>query len=80
MTAPSMPNTKGKRLGQHAFIGRVALGRRGGSMRVLSVFENWAGKCAERVKMNMRSGPNLRVLVLKAAYLKRLELTPKVSK
>ena len=49
-------------------------------MCVLGVFENWAEKCAERVKMNMRSGPNLRVLVLKAAYLKRLEPTPKVSK
>ena len=43
-TAPSTPSTKGKRLGQHAFIGRVAQGQRGGGMRVLGVFENWAGK------------------------------------
>ena len=39
MTAPSTPNTKGKRLRQHAFIGRVAQGQRGGGMRVLGVFE-----------------------------------------
>jgi len=41
---PSAP--KGKRLGQRACIGRVAQGQRGGGMRVLGVFENWAGKCA----------------------------------
>ena len=34
---PSVP--KGKRLGRHAFIGRVAQGQRGGGMRVLGVFE-----------------------------------------
>ena len=48
-TAPSTPSTKGKRLGQHAFIGRAAQGQRGGGMRALGVFENWAGKCAGRV-------------------------------
>ena len=31
-SAPSMPNIKGKRLGQHACIGRVAQGQRGGGM------------------------------------------------
>ena len=40
---PSAP--KGKRLGRHAFIGRVAQGQRGGGMRELGVFENWAGRC-----------------------------------
>ena len=53
-TAPSTPSTKGKRLGQLAFIGRVAQGQRGGGMRVLGVFENWAGKYVGRVRMNMR--------------------------
>ena len=48
-TAPSTPNTKGKRLGQHAFIGRVAQGQRGDGMCVLGVFENCAGKCLGRV-------------------------------
>ena len=43
-TAPSKPSTKGKSLGQHAFIGRAAQGQRGGGMRALGVFENWAGK------------------------------------
>ena len=47
-TAPATPSTKGKRLGQHAFIGRAAQGQRGGGVRALGVFENWAGKCAER--------------------------------
>jgi len=47
-TEPSTPSTKGKRLGQHASIGRAAQGKRGG-MRALGVFENWAGKCAGRV-------------------------------
>ena len=42
---PSTPNTKGKYLGQHACIGRFAQGQRGGGMRVLGVFENWAGRC-----------------------------------
>ena len=37
--------SKGKRLGQRACIGRVAQGKRGGGMRLLGVFENWAGKC-----------------------------------
>jgi len=32
-------------LGQRACIRRVAQGQRGGGMRVLGVFENWAGKC-----------------------------------
>ena len=31
--------------GQRACIGRVAQGQHGGGMRVLGVFENWAGKC-----------------------------------
>jgi len=43
--ASSTSCTKGKRLGQHAFIGRAAQGQRGGGMRALGVFENWAGKC-----------------------------------
>ena len=47
-TEPSTPITKGKRSGQHAFIGRAAQGQRGGGMRALGVFENWAGKCAGR--------------------------------
>jgi len=49
-SAPTTPNTKGKRLGQRACIGRVAQGQRGGGMRVLGVFENWAGKrvCLKR--------------------------------
>ena len=49
-TAPSTPSTKGKRLAQHAFIGRVAQGQRGaacvcwaclkiGRESVLGVFE-----------------------------------------
>ena len=38
-------STYSKRLGRHAFIGRVAQGQRGGGMRVLGVFENWAGRC-----------------------------------
>ena len=42
---PTTPNTKGKRLGQRACIGRIAQGQRGGGMRVSGVFENWAGKC-----------------------------------
>ena len=46
---PTTPNTKGKRLGQHAFIGRVAQGQRGDGMCVLGVFENCAGKCLGRV-------------------------------
>ena len=29
-SAPPMPNTKGKRLGQHVYIGRVIQGKRGG--------------------------------------------------
>ena len=44
-SAPTTPNTKGRRLGQRACIGRVAQGQRGGGMRVLGVFENWAGRC-----------------------------------
>ena len=32
--------------GQHAWIGRVVQGQRGDGMRVLGVFESWAGKCA----------------------------------
>ena len=48
-TAPSTPSIEGKRLGQHAFIGRAAQGQRGGGMRAWGVFENWAGKCAGRV-------------------------------
>jgi len=43
-SAPSTHSTKGKRLGRNACIGRVAQGQRGGGMRVLGVFENWAGK------------------------------------
>ena len=38
-SAPTTPNTKGKRLGQRACIGRVAQGQCGGSMRVMGVFE-----------------------------------------
>ena len=41
---PSTPSTEGKRLGQRACIGRVAQGQFGGGMRLLGVFENWAGK------------------------------------
>jgi len=41
-SAPSTPRTKGKRLGQHACIGRVAQGKREGGMRALGVFENYA--------------------------------------
>jgi len=44
-SAPTMPSTKDKRLGQRACIERVAQGQRGGGMRVLGVCENWAGKC-----------------------------------
>ena len=43
-SAPTTPSTKGKRLGKRACIGRVAQGQLGGGMRVLGVFENWAGK------------------------------------
>ena len=43
-SAPTTPDTKGKRLRQRACIGRVAQGQRGGGMRVLDVFENLAGK------------------------------------
>jgi len=45
-TEPYTSSTKGKRLGQHAFIERAAQGQRGGGMRALGAFENWAGKCA----------------------------------
>jgi len=44
-SASSMPSTKGKHLGQHACIGRVAQGQRRDGMHVLGVFENWAGRC-----------------------------------
>ena len=37
------PNTKGRRLGQRACIGRVAQGQRGGGMLVLGVY--LAGNC-----------------------------------
>jgi len=43
-SAPTTPSTKGKRFGQRACFGHVAQGKRGGGMRVLGVFENWAGK------------------------------------
>jgi len=41
---PTTPITKGQRWGQHASVGRVAQGQRGDGMRVLGVFEKWAGK------------------------------------
>jgi len=44
-SAPTTPNTNGKRLGQRACIGRIAQGQRGGGTRMLGVFENWARKC-----------------------------------
>ena len=43
-SAPTTPNTKGRRLGKRACIGRVAQGQRGGGLCVLGVFENLAGK------------------------------------
>ena len=51
-SAPTTPSTKGKRLEQRACIGRAAQGQRGGGMRVLGVFENWAGKCVLDFDLN----------------------------
>ena len=38
-------STKGQAFGAARVYWRVAQGQRGGGMRVLGVFENWAGKC-----------------------------------
>ena len=43
--APTTPNTQGKRFGRHARIGRVTKWKRWGGMRLLGVFEYWAGRC-----------------------------------
>jgi len=64
--APTTPSTKGKRLGQHACIGRVAQGQRGGDTRVcweclkigresaLGVFEKVSGRFRGHTQTNTR--------------------------